>query len=369
MGLSVREVECHMDVEMLPEGQAGWEVDSSHHPIILHKMFQHAAEQGQKEAEHMIQWGWQHGLLKLDPKADVSAIWLVGPWTSREELKSLYYEVYKFQRLPGSPQGEPEQIEELVAEVVSSLEDHLGQKEGKPHQMMEKPDPVNIRPPRSKTPRRGNRDTSAERRLAEVREAHRRALATAGTLEEEIERLSQLITRGQLEACAYFRSQNCCRWRSRGWKRRHHQVWPEESHAPYFEYHPPWKGLESKEKEKAPMDFDLEDPPELGLEVNCFLQGPAESLEEEDRRTSSPEPPVEELESWVIWRAQMHDIPGWWQELSEVPGVDDQEKLAQEVWASFQLPQQISEWHQVETYHQASLAPLCLQQKSFLPTA
>ena len=47
----------------------------------------------------------QHGLLKLDPKADVSAIWLVGPQTCREEFKSLYYEVYKLQRLLGSPLG------------------------------------------------------------------------------------------------------------------------------------------------------------------------------------------------------------------------------------------------------------------------
>ena len=43
------------------------------------------------------------------------------------------------------------------------------------------------------------------------------------------------------------------------------------------------------------MDLDLEAPLELGPEVNCFLQGLAESLEEEDRRMSSPEPPVEEL--------------------------------------------------------------------------
>ena len=34
----------------------------------------------------------------------------------------------KFQRLPEALLGEPEQIEELTAEVVSSLEDHLGWK-------------------------------------------------------------------------------------------------------------------------------------------------------------------------------------------------------------------------------------------------
>ena len=50
-GLSVREIECHMDVEMFLDGYAGWEVGSPHCPIILHEMFQQAVEQGQKEAE------------------------------------------------------------------------------------------------------------------------------------------------------------------------------------------------------------------------------------------------------------------------------------------------------------------------------
>ena len=109
------------------------------------------------------------------------------------------------------------------------------------------------------------------------------------------------------------------------------------------------------------MDFDLEALLELGPEVDCFLQGPAESSEKEDRRT--PEPPVEELESWVNWRTWMHGMPGWWQELAEVPGVDDHEKLAGEVQTSFQLPK----WHWVENYHQAPLALPCLHQKSFLP--
>ena len=63
----------------------------------------------------------------------------------------------------------------------------------------------------------------------------------------------------------------------------------------------------------------------------------------------------------------MHDTPGWSQELAEVPGVDDHEKLAQEVWASFGLQWQIRKQHHVENYHQAPLAPLCLHQKSFLP--
>ena len=104
-GLSVRETECHMDMDMFLDGYAGWEVGSPYCPIILHKMFQYAMEQGQKEAEWMICWGCWHSLLKLDPKADISAIQLVGLQTSKEEFRALYYEVFKLRRLPGSHHG------------------------------------------------------------------------------------------------------------------------------------------------------------------------------------------------------------------------------------------------------------------------
>ena len=97
-------------------------MDSLHCLMMLHEMFQHASEQGWKEAEGMVCQGCQHKLLKLNPEADISAVQLVGPQTSRKEIESLYYEVYKLQRLPGSPPGELE----LVAEVVSSLEDCQG---------------------------------------------------------------------------------------------------------------------------------------------------------------------------------------------------------------------------------------------------
>ena len=96
-----------------------------------------------------------------------------------------------------------------------------------------------------------------ERSLTEEREAHQRALVMAATLEEEIVQLSCPITRGWLEARAHSRSWDHHRQRSRGQKRRCCQVWQDDCHAPYFEYHPPWRSLESEEDEEAPMDFDL----------------------------------------------------------------------------------------------------------------
>ena len=116
------------------------------------------------------------------------------------------------------------------------------------------------------------------------------------------------------------------------------EVQLEDCHAPYFEYYPSQRGSESDGKEETPKDFDLEDPPELGLEVNCFLQGPVKSSDKENMKMPSPKPPTEELEKWVTWRALTCETPDWWQELVMVPGVDDHENLACEVWASFLTP-------------------------------
>ena len=136
-----------------------------------------------------------------------------------------------------------------------------------------------------------------------MREAHQKALAMAATLEEEIEWLSCPLIRSQLEARAHSRSRDCCRCRSRGQKRRHCQVQLEDCHAPYFEYHPSQRSSKSKGDAVATEDLNLEEPPELGPEVTCFLQGSAESLEEEKVKVPSPEPPIDKLQKWVTWKA------------------------------------------------------------------
>ena len=288
-------MEHHMDVDMFLDGYIRWEVGSPHQSIILHEMFLHATEQGQKGVEWMIPWGHQHGLPKLDPQVDISAIQSVGPQTSREEFRDLYYQMYKHKRLPGSPPCWPEQMEELTANVVSSMKDCLRWKDGKPLWGSEKPGPADVQPSRSKTPRRGRRSTSTERDLAEVREVHQRALVTTATLEEKIERLSWSITQGWLDAHAHSQSCDCWRRRSQGWSRRCCRVGLEESPAPFSEYSPPQWGPESGEDGEAKLpllDFNLEPLPELGPEVDHFLQELAGSLWEDDGSRSSPEPPV-----------------------------------------------------------------------------
>ena len=182
----------------------------------------------------MICGGCQHGLPWLDPQADISAVQAVGPQTSREEIRDLYYQVYKLQRLPWSPPCGPEWTEELFRDMVSSLKDHLRQKGGQPSRGLGESEPADAWPLRSKTPSRRMRDTSANRDLAKVREAHQRALAAAATLEERIERLSHSMTRGWQDACAHSQSCNHQRRKSWGWSRRCHRALLENSsvHSP-----------------------------------------------------------------------------------------------------------------------------------------
>ena len=115
-------------------------------------------------------------------------------------------------------------------------------------------------------------------------------------------------------------------------------------------------------------DPNLEEPLELGLKVTCFLRGLAENLEEEDEKAPSPEPPVKRLCKWVTWKAETCKMPSWWRELMAVPEVEDREKLAWEVVASFWLPIRASELHNMENYHQAPPAPPWLLGEELLAT-
>ena len=72
---------------------------------------------------------------------------------------------------------------------------------------------------------------------------------------------------------------------------------------------------------------------------------------------------------WVPWKAERCETPGWWMELSAVPGKEDARKLAREVRASFRLPWQLQELGSREATLQAPPALPCLCRKRFMPPA
>ena len=120
----------------------------------------------------MICQGCQHGLLHLDPKADVSAVQLVGYQSTTEEIKDLYHQVYKLTRLLGPLPCGPEQVHELMRDVVSSLKNHLQQRGDKQPSGHEELEPTDTHASQHRVPQKMRWDTSAKRKLTEAREAH-----------------------------------------------------------------------------------------------------------------------------------------------------------------------------------------------------
>ena len=105
-------------------------------------------------------------------------------------------------RLPGSPTGEPE----LMEDVVYSFEGHQGQKEGRTSGATARPQSDNAWPSKSRVS--GKREASIEQSLGTMREAHQKVLAMGAALKGEIEMLSHPISQRQLEVRARSKSKD-----------------------------------------------------------------------------------------------------------------------------------------------------------------
>ena len=182
----VHEMERALDMDLFLEAQEQWAKDSPHHLVIFHEMFLHAKSEGQKEAEQIVCQGCQWYMPQLDPEVGIPAIQLVHPEIGREELLDLYLEVYKLHRLPSSPPGEPA----ILREVSSALPGHSLEEEGSPDTQRH-PNSEDFHTPQSRPPR-WERESLLDRSLARVCKAHQKALSTAATLEEKIEKLQQM---------------------------------------------------------------------------------------------------------------------------------------------------------------------------------
>ena len=125
VGLSITEAEQRLDVKLFLNKYPRWHIGAPHQSIILHEMFLHAAEQGQKEAERLIQWGCQCSLPRPDPEADLPTMKLVGYLTSHKEIWDLYQSVYLLRRSPGPLPCGPQQRKEAIQDILSSLRNCL----------------------------------------------------------------------------------------------------------------------------------------------------------------------------------------------------------------------------------------------------
>ena len=85
-GISVRETECQIDIGLFLDEYPQWELGTLHWSVILHEMCLHAVNRVQKEVEHMVCQGYQGSTMGPDPQAGLSAMELVGYWTSCKEI-------------------------------------------------------------------------------------------------------------------------------------------------------------------------------------------------------------------------------------------------------------------------------------------
>ena len=85
-GTSIREAKCQIDVGLFLDKYPQWELGTSHWSVILHEMFLHAADRGQKEAECMFCQGCWGSTMGPNLQTGPSTMELVGYWTSHKEI-------------------------------------------------------------------------------------------------------------------------------------------------------------------------------------------------------------------------------------------------------------------------------------------
>ena len=78
------------------------------------------------------------------------------------------------------------------------------------------------------------------------------------------------------------------------------------------------------------------------------------------------EPSIKDVETWLDWWACQMDMPYWWTELTAIPGVEDPQKLAQKICASFSIPAVRNRIFPGQG-NTAPPAPKCLTWNVFLP--
>ena len=130
MDISVREAEQRLDakffLDQIPRSQPG----GPHHVLLYQKMFEHVRAAGPREYYHGFCWGHQQPSPERSPQVGVSAVGLLTPKMTLEEILILYQEVYQLKRDPGEVQCSAGAAEEAHAEILEVLKACLWHRQG-----------------------------------------------------------------------------------------------------------------------------------------------------------------------------------------------------------------------------------------------
>ena len=340
-GLSIREAERVIKSEMFLDEYPWWELRTSHQTVILHKMFLHAMEQGQKEAEQMHHQGHQSCIPEPNPKVDQSAMELVGYQKSRKEIWDVYHSVYLLWRCPGSPSCRALRRRRAIQDILSSLQ----------AQVQRWTYSVKTKGPGAHGGE-GVGTQPLQSYEVVLWTTHQKALATAKALLDDLERLNDKH-RERSQACSQSRSwpRSHLRSHSRGHLRNcsRDQTGAHSQSPPHADS---W-GVHSPSLDGWP-----------NRRVSFHESGDECSAAEEENLPV--EPSVSDLEAWLEYQSTQIGTPVWWKELEAVPGITDQQKFAQKIQASFYI---LEVWSRMSPEEGCSTppAPQSLNKGAYLP--
>ena len=171
--------------------QRQWLPGSLHCKSLFQQMFLHATAMGQNEHGHAICWGWRY------LGVESTAMELVGPNSTCQDIEDLYQDVYQLWRLSGRGQCKEATEDHLHKEILDLIKECLRLKwPSTPPEAEQKPLPANTTWPHphaefaAAKKFTGTNWVLYEEMIALIRDAHQWTLVAATILEERMEWMS-----------------------------------------------------------------------------------------------------------------------------------------------------------------------------------
>ena len=199
-------------------------------------MFLHATATSQSEHDCAICWGRREPSAEWDLRVEPTAMELISPDSTREEITELYQDTYQLQSLPRRRCHEEGMEEHIYQEFLDSNKEHLWYKW--PSTLLEaeqKQRPVDACRPNPQAEFAAvqhatyewfatTQQYSCEEALALARYAHQCTLVAVAILEEKMKWMSHSLSCQHFGSCCHSGSHQCQRSQPFGWQREDPQV-------------------------------------------------------------------------------------------------------------------------------------------------
>ena len=240
MNISVREAEQRLDTKLILEEIPRWYPRGPHHALLYQRMFEHTSKSVQFEEYHGgIHWDHQQPSQEGGPQAEVSAMGLLTPEMTLDEIFALYQEVYQCRRELREVQYTKDMVGKAHNKMLEAIRACLWHRWGssqlaEPRQISRTSGEAQYHPymqlPHDHLDFHWARQWPYRE---EAREAHWQVLATAAMFEGHIESLHWSTSHGQQQSykqsssCQHSRSQRHSRSRGQHMSNKRQAILPE----------------------------------------------------------------------------------------------------------------------------------------------